>query len=227
MSRVVAVVLTVLAGAAVAATVVLRPTSTPALAPGLAALSNPELAGFLPAAEDFPPGWEVKQSSASTPDIFGYHAGTQSVDSYDPPDCFALLQQAWSIDGFAAARVVGNPADTDIFSTSLGVRLEISRNFHTAVLDDQQALVSRCGQFTEDASDHVGHTNVTVIEDAPTRLRYSVTSSVDGEPAEKTQSDYYSFAALDGLLVTGHASNGQQAVLDALFTQTTDQVASP
>lgn len=228
--RLLAVLLSLVAVTAVAITVpaVIRigRTAPEPRPPGLAAMNGTALATLLPTRDDFPAEWEVNYTLKPS-DQFGYASGTPSSPFYHPAECFALIAQANADNNFFAAGIVGHdPADPEVFFGRKDVRIAISRDFHPASFDQHVALLSRCADFTDESSNPVAHETVKILESPARqqRLRYSLTRTVDGEPADQAQTDYYSLVQLSGLVLAGHASTDHQLIMDALFETTLQRI---
>jgi hypothetical protein len=89
-------------------------------------------------------------------------------------------------------------------------------------------LVSRCSRF---GTAGAGSYAVNIIEDSrpsdgPQRFRYSLTSTLSAEPADLTQTEYFSYARRFGLILTGSASTGHQQAFDALFEHTLNRIST-
>ncbi|POX84569.1 hypothetical protein C3477_18185 [Mycobacterium kansasii] len=204
-----------------------RPT-VQSLAPGLAALSDQQLADLLPKPADFPTTWTVDTRTGA--DRFGYFR-TQPFRSgdldYDPPECANINDLAPGIAG--GAEIAGrDPADPpERFGQHPDVRLQIGREFNQSGFDAMTARVSRCARFT--FADTINHT-VHMIEDSrsargPRLFRISVTTAFAGSTnAARTQ--YLSFAQLSNLVLVGDATTSNQHVLDVLFESTLRRIGS-
>jgi hypothetical protein len=199
------------------------------LAPGLAALTDQHLAGLLPKQNDFPASWTVKDT-AEVSDTFGYFKYHVHDDGlgFSPAECFPVIGVA-STGAFHVAEVSGHdPADAADVSDREDIRLTVGREFDTAGFDALINLVSRCSRFTSAA---VGGYAVQVLEDTrpdagPQRFRYSLTTTMSGEPAEVSRTDYYSYARVRDLILSGSASTGHQQAFDALFDNTLRRFAA-
>lgn len=225
-AQLLAVVLCVLAIVAVAITlpVVLgrhRATGpgSAQLAPGLAALTDQQLAELVPKQSDFPTGWTPTHTYEPW-DNFGYtrYHEMRNALSYRPSECFQVsLGLATGSYGVAtvAEHDPGSPA---YLPGSADIRVEIGREFDPTIFDDMASRLPRCGHFT----DEFGYQDtVRVLEDAhpangPRRLRYSVTSDLG--------TDYYSYARAAGLILTAQAKDGRQQLLDDLFENTVRRI---
>ncbi|VBA41278.1 hypothetical protein LAUMK191_03928 [Mycobacterium attenuatum] len=199
------------------------------LAPGLAALSDQQLADLLPKPAEFPTTWTV-DTSTECDDRFGYFR-TQPFHSgnldYHLPECANINELAPGTAG--GAEIAGrNPADPpERVGQHPDVRLQIGREFNQSGFDAMTARVSRCSRFT--FADTITHT-VRVIEDsrsarAPRLFRISVTTAFAGSTnAARTQ--YLSVAQLSNLVLVGDATTSNQHVLDVLFESTLRRIGS-
>jgi hypothetical protein len=190
------------------------------LAPKLAALNDQQLAELLPKASDFPAAWtisEVKQLS-DTFGYFKYHVNDEGL-GISPAECFSVVGVA-STGAYDAAEVFGHDlAGAPDVAARRDIRLMIGREFESAGFDAFTGLVKRCLQFTSAA---VGSYAVHILEDShlgsgQQRFRYSVTTTIGGDPPDEVRTDYYSYARAQGLVLTGTASTGHQQPFDALF----------
>lgn len=199
------------------------------LAPKLAALSDQQLSELLPKRDDFPVSWTVSDVKELS-DTFGYfrfHVSDEGL-GVNPAECFAVLGVA-STGAFDAAEVFAHDlADPQEVADRRDVRLMIGREFDPAGFDSFTGLVSRCLHFSSTAA---GSYAVQILEDSrpaagPHRFRYSITTTIPGEPAEQTRTDYYSYARTAGLILTGTASTGHQQPFDALFDSTLHRIST-
>ncbi|GAB7142290.1 hypothetical protein [Mycobacterium riyadhense] len=199
------------------------PSGPEGLAPKLAALSDQQLADLLPKEGEFPASWTVSEIKELS-DTFGYlryHVSDEGL-GFDPVECFSVVGVA-STGAFDAAEVFGHdPADPPEVADRRDIRLMVGREFDPAGFDTFTGLVSRCLRFSSAA---VGSYTVRILEDAhpstgPQRFRYSITTTIGGDPADATRIDYYSYARTSGLVLTGTASDGHQQSFDALFDST-------
>lgn len=208
-----------------------EPPAPDPVAPGLAALDDDELADLLPKRGNFPPGWAVRDVQQAA-EYFGYSTTQPSGAGPDftPPECFAVLAGALTGD-IAAVEISGHdPADPAVFSDRRDVRLRIGREYNPAGFDDVIALVSRCPRFDSSpvARPQFGYT-VRILEDSrpsegPQRFRYAVTTQI-GVPGRATQStDYFSYARMSGLILSGSGSDGHQRDFDASFDEALDRI---
>jgi len=199
------------------------------LGPGLAALGDRQLAELLPKQNDFPVSWIVKDTRevSDTFGYFKYHVHDDGL-GFNPSECFPVIGVA-STGTFHVAEVAGHdPADSGDVSDRQDIRLMVGREFDPAGFDALISLVSRCSRF---ASAAVGGYAVQVLEDSrpdagPQRFRYSLTTTVSGEPANVSRTDYYSYARISGLILSGSGSTGHEQAFDGLFDSTLRRIAS-
>lgn len=233
-SRATFFVVTLLCSVAIAAVLITAPValrhwrkSTPSVAPGLAALSDQQLADLLPKPADFPTTWTVNTRTEGA-DRFGYFRTQPFHDGaldYDPAECANVDGLAPGIAG--GAEIAGlDPADRpERFGQHPDVRLRIGREFNQSGFDAMTALVSRCSRFT--FADTINHT-VHVIEDSrsadgPHLFRISVTTIL-GNSTDAARTEYFSFAQLSNLVLIGDATTSNQHVLDVLFDNTLHRI---
>lgn len=199
------------------------------LAPKLAALSDQQLSELLPKHEDFPVSWTVSdiKELSDTFGYFRYHVSDEGL-GFNPVECFSVLGVA-STGAFDAAEVFAHDlADPQEVADRRDIRLMIGREFDPAGFEAFTGLVSRCLHFSSTAA---GSYAVQILENSrparePQRFRYSITTTIPGEPAEQTRTDYYSYARTSGLILTGMASTGHQQTFDALFDGTLRRIAT-
>jgi hypothetical protein len=220
--QLVAVILCILAVAAVAVTVPValarhqaRASGSGLLAPGLAALTDQQLGELVPRQSDFPAGWTPTHAYPPW-DNFGYSRYHEMRDAlaYHPPECFQVgLGLATGSFGVAAISE-HDPADPSFLPSRTDIRVEIGREFDAKVFDDMTMRLPRCSHFIDEFR---SQNTVRILEDVHPanglrRLRYSVTSDLG--------TDYYSYARVSGLILTGEAEDGHQQLLDGLFENT-------
>ncbi|SOJ55559.1 hypothetical protein MSIMFB_03041 [Mycobacterium simulans] len=199
------------------------PSGPEGLAPKLAALSDQQLADLLPKQSEFPDSWTVSdiKELSDTFGYFRYHVSDEGL-GIDPAECFSVVGVA-STGAFDAAEVFGHdPADPPEVADRRDIRLMVGREFDPSGFDAFTGLVSRCLRFSSAA---VGSYTVSILENShpsagPQRFRYSITTTIGGDPADATRIDYYSYARTSGLVLTGAASAGHQQVFDTLFDGT-------
>ncbi len=198
-------------------------------APGLAALSDQQLADLLPKPSEFPVSWTVKAKTRGYQG-FGYarQQPFHDVLDYDPAECSDVNDYA--VGNGDAAEVVGYiPADPPeaVFDPH-DIRLTIGREFDRSGFDAMIALVSRCSRFTS----ALGVTStVRILEDSrpangPQRFRISVTETTFGEPAGAAETKYFSYARLNRLVLSGTVTPGNQQAFDALFENTLRRISN-
>ncbi|CAM4349310.1 hypothetical protein MB901379_02681 [Mycobacterium basiliense] len=188
--------------------------------PKLATLSDRQLSKLLPQQGEFPSTWTVSDIKELS-ETFGYFRYQVSDEGLgiSPVECFGVVGVA-STGAFDAAEVFGHdPADPPEVADRRDVRLTIGREFESGGFDAFISLVSRCLRFS---SAGAGSYAVNILEDSrpvggPQRFRYSVTTTISGEPADATRIDYYAYARTSGLVLTGTASSGHQETFDTLF----------
>ncbi|MGV7280255.1 hypothetical protein [Mycobacterium persicum] len=203
--------------------------TTPSLAPGLAALSDQQLADLLPKPADFPTTWTVNATTEGA-DRFGYFRMQPFHDGaldYDPAECANVNDLAPGIAG--GAEIAGrDPADRPESSGQHpDVRLRIGREFNQSGFDKMTALMSRCSRFT--FADTINYT-VRMIEDSrsvngPHLFRISVTTII-GSSTDAARTQYFSFAQLSNLVLIGDATTSNQHVLDVLFENTLHRISA-
>jgi hypothetical protein len=197
-------------------------------APGLAALSDQQLADLLPQPADFPASWSVKPTHMS--DAFGY-VRTQPFHgplSEEPAECENVGELA--VGTSPAAEVAGHdPADPPEFLPDRrDIRLTIAREFNRGGFDAMIHLVSRCSRFT---SGGVIIYTVRVLEDShpangPQRFRISrTTAAASGDPTV-ARTEYFSYAHRSGLVLIGYGRNDNQQLLDTLFDDTLRRIGA-
>lgn len=204
-------------------------------APGLAALSDDELAALMPGAEDLPPDWvltEADDAATYTADERGWFAynrldtalGPGSILGFTPSDCDRATHLV-STGGMSAAQIGArdqvDPADT---YDGNDIRLTLEREFDPAGFDGAVALVKRCREVDWTTARFHSHYTVDILEDsttgdAPQRFRYSVTIDDD-----ESTTAYYSYARTGNLILTGVGSPGHRQAFDAVFDQTLERV---
>ncbi|QUR67709.1 hypothetical protein [Mycobacterium spongiae] len=198
------------------------------LAPGLAALSDHELADLLPKPRDFPGSWTVDQVTelSDTFGYFRYHVYDEGL-GFRPAECFGVVGVA-STGALGAVRVFGHdPADPPEVAHRKDIRLMVAREFDSSGFDALVDLVSRCLGFSNAAA---ASYTVRILEDSrpdagAQRFRYALTTTVGGEPTEATRTDYYAYARQSGLILSGSASAGHQDAFNDLFEATLRRIA--
>ncbi|ORW03452.1 MULTISPECIES: hypothetical protein [Mycobacterium] len=237
-AHLIAAAMCVLAIAAVAITIpavlaARRHLSPLPVAPGLAALSDEQLAALLPNQSDFPAGWK-RNDSFNSRNTFGYatYHNIGSIDGYEPVGCYEVAYGIMT-GSFPAATVnEHDPADRSSLPDHTNIGIEIGRQFAPSVFDDMRQLVARCAHFR----DHFpGFTyTVRILEDSrpaggPQRFRYNVTITdetaaavTDGKraPPHVISTDYFSYAQISGLILSGSDDTGDEHRFDALFDAT-------
>jgi hypothetical protein len=204
------------------------PTPDP-LAPGLAALSDQQLADLLPGRAAFPASWTVKDDHRY--DSFGYFRSQAFHDGIgpEPAECAHLGELA--VGASDAAEVSGrNPADPPEFIPDRqDLRLTIAREFDRGGFRTMIDLVSRCSRF--DSGGVVIYT-VRVLEDSrpangPQRFRIvETTAAASGNPTV-ARTEYFSYARTLGLVLIGYCRNDNQQLLDTLFDSTLRRIGAP
>ena len=194
--------------------------------PGLAALSGARLAGFLPDADAFPAGWDTELGRKGS-ESFGYSVGEAPTSSFAPADCWKLLPDftggqyvAAGAASRATARLRGREPIYDLM-------LGIARSFEPAAFDELVTRAHGCARFT--GGPRAAHFTVTVLEDTKPadgshRFRYAITRDDEDVRSDEAFADYFSFAQLDGLLVTGSGTDGHDADVDRLVDDTVKRV---
>lgn len=198
------------------------------LAPKLAALNDQQLAELLPKPNDFPASWTVSdiKELSDTFGYFRYHVSDEGL-GITPAECFSVVGVA-STGAYDAAEVFGHDlADPPDVAARRDIRLVVGREFDPSGFAAFTGLVSHCLQFSSAAA---GNYTVRILEDshdgaAPQRFRYSVTTTIGGDPPDETRTDYYSYARTQGLILTGAASTGHQQPFDALFDGTLQRIS--
>lgn len=233
-ARLIAAMLCVIAVAALAITVpevlaARRARASMPDAPGLAALSGHQLADLLPTQNDFPAGW-TRNKTFDSPEDFGYggYHNIGAVDGYQPVECYEV---AYGIrtGSFPAATVAEHdPADPSyLMPDSTDLRMQVGREFNPTVFDDMRTLVSRCSYFRT-RFPGFGYT-VRILENssplgALQRFRYTVTVTDEHNPADTIDTDYYWYARVSGLIVSGMGTTGHQQMLDRFVEDTLRRV---
>jgi hypothetical protein len=179
--------------------------------------------------DHFPVSWTVNDTRevSDTFGYFKYHVHDDGL-GFNPAECFPVIGVA-STGVFHVAEVSGHdPADPADVSDREDIRLTVGREFDPAGFDALIGLVSRCSRFTSAA---VGGYAVQVLEDSRPdtglqRFRYSLTTTMSGEPADVSRTDYYSYARVSDLILSGSGSIGHQQAFDALFDNTVRRIAT-
>lgn len=224
-------VLGVLAVAAVAVTVPAARTAWHRLgpgpaAPGLAALGDDQLLGLLPAPGDFPAGWTFSNEKAIFED-FGYYTTPprKGPFNFTPQECEGL-GTVLSTGAFRAAEVSGDAPAPRGRAERQRIRLIIGREFDPAGFADMVDLVSRCPNSTWliRPGDEIRYT-VRILENTypdggPQRFRYALTTAVDGHRTGQPRTEFFSYARVAGLVLSGSGSAGHQQEFDELFDHT-------
>ncbi len=230
--RMIAATMTVVAAAAVAVTVAhvragIR-VHTPPAAPGLAALSDQQLAGLLPAGNAFPAGWTPNHSYVS-PDGFGYsrYHNIGAADGYRPLACHEV---AYGIrTGSRAAAIVDehDPAGRSASRIpSSDILMNVGREFRPEVFDDMRDLVLRCPRIHARFPGFDFTTRIvedTRPADAPQRFRYTVTVTSDRELIATRD---YAYARFDHLIVSAEATAGHERLLDHFMAETVQRLTT-
>lgn len=199
------------------------------LAPGLAALSDQQLSDLLPKPRDFPSSWVVKPQNSY--DWFGYHRMQPFHDALgdEPAECANVGELA--VGARPGAEISGyDPAHQDRLSYQpRDVSLTIAREFNRQGFDAMIDLVSRCGQFT---SGKVLSYTVRVLEDfrpdgGPQRFRIVRTTAADDGDPKVARTEYFSYARVSRLVLTGFATTANQQLLDTLFDNTLHRINTP
>jgi hypothetical protein len=234
-SRVIAVVMSGVAAAALAITVpyvlAARRAYTPRVAPGLAALSDQQLAGLLPARNAFPAGWTPNHNYDS-PDRFGYGRSHNIgvSDGYQPFECHEVAYGIRTGSYPAATVDEHDPADRSTSRIhSSDILMQVGREFRPDVFDDMRALVARCAHFHArfpgfDFTTHIVEDTRPV--DGPQRFRYTVTNSWGRNPVRTVGTHDYAYARFDHLIVSANATVGHQQMLDHFFAATVQRLTT-
>jgi hypothetical protein len=204
------------------------PRTQPPVAPGLAALTDQQLAELLPAPSDFPASWAVKSKTNS--DRFGYSRQQPFHEPLgdDPAECSNVGELG--AGSIPAAEVSGrNPADPpDFLPDPQDIRVTLAREFDrggfTAMID----LVSRCSRFN---SGGLLIYTVRVLEDSrpangPQRFRIVKTTAASNGDPSVAGTEYYSYARTSRLILIGYARDGNEGLLDTVFDNTLRRMAS-
>ncbi|OBF91776.1 hypothetical protein A5791_14760 [Mycobacterium sp. 852002-51163_SCH5372311] len=199
------------------------------LAPGLAALSDQQLAELLPKRSEFPASWAVKDELRY--DSFGYFRPQPFHDGIgpEPAECSNVGELAV---GASDAAVVSayDPAGTPSFSYEPhDIRVTLAREFNRSGFDAMIKLVSRCERFD---SGRVVFYAVRILEDSrpangPQRFRIVKTRSTASGDARVARTEYFSYARTSRLVLRGYARTGNQQLLDALFDNTLRRLSAP
>jgi hypothetical protein len=225
--RAIAAVMICVAAAAVAITVphvvAAQHTQAPAPAPGLAALSDQQLAGLLPTSHEFPPGWTPNRQYTSA-DTFGYsrRSTTGHRDRYRPADCGAVAYGIYPGAYPSATVDEHDPADrSHSHLPASDIKMEVGREFNPDVFDQMRTLVLQCEHFH--ASNFGFDFTTSILEDtrpadAPQRFRYTMTVSWGQNPVHRLASDDYAYARFDHLIVSAKATAAHGPLLHQFFT---------
>jgi hypothetical protein len=234
-SRVIAAILSGVAAAAVAITVphtlAVRRAQPPPVAPGLAALSDQQLADLLPARNAFPADWTPNHNYDS-PDRFGYgrYHNIGVSDGYQPLECHEVAYGIRTGSYPAATVDEHDPADRSTSRIpSSDILMQVGREFRPDVFDDMRALVARCAHFHARFPDFDFTTRIvedTRPADAPQRFRYTVTVTSGRNPVYPITSRDYAYARFDHLIVSANATVGHQQMLDHFFAATVQRLAT-
>jgi len=180
------------------------------LGPGLAALSDRQLAELLPARGDFPSSWTVKDGRhAYQWNTFGSLRFHEEFD-----DCIGIMVTG-STGVFTSAEVSGGaPAGSSTSYDHKDIDVKLGREFNPVGFD---TLVRHVYQCLNPSSART----VRIFEDSrpaggPQRFRYAVTTT----SGHITHTDYYSYARVSALIFSGSATDGHQPLLDTLFEDT-------
>jgi hypothetical protein len=233
--RLIAVTLCVIAIAATLITALTRSWqhnatgTTDPVAPGLAALSDQQLAELLPKPGEFPASWTVKSRTES--DRFGYFRQQPFHERLgaSPAECANVGELAVGATGGAEVSGYDPAGPPSLSYEPRDLRLTVAREFNRDGFDAMIPRVFRCSRFS--FAQTIIHT-VRVLEDSrpengPQRFRISVTIRSTDEPPTVMRTEYFSYARLSRLILVGFASTGNQQVLGALFDNTLRRIGSP
>ena len=207
------------------------PAGPQPLAPGIATFSNERLAELLPQRREFPPGWTA-QARKDPYETFGYYTTQPSARGLGirPADCFAVIGGA-QVGDSAAADVSGHdPADPPVHSDRRDIRLRIGREYNPVGFDDMIALVSRCLRFTANPSTRFSVSySVRILESSrpaggPEQFRYALTTQFAAPGRTSRSEDYFSYARMAGLVLSGSGSDGHQQIFDATFAKVLNRI---
>lgn len=225
-------------GVASAAVVITMPhtlaawrTQPAPVAPGLAALSDQQLAALLPARNAFPADWTANDNYDS-PDAFGYgrYHNIGVSDGYQPLECHEVAYGIRTGSRPSATVDEHDPADRSTSRIrSSDIRMRVAREFRPDVFDDARALVRRCGHFHARFPDFNFTTRIvddTRPADAPQRFRYTVTVTWGQNPVHPIASRNYSYARFDHLIVSADATVGHEQMLDHFFADTVQRLTT-
>jgi hypothetical protein len=199
------------------------------LAPGLAALSDQQLADLLPKRPEFPPSWTVKDEHRY--DSFGYYRSQPFHDGIgpEPAECAHVGELAVGVSD--AAEISGlNPADQpDSRLYPRSIRLSLAREFNRGGLDAMINLVSRCSRST---SGGVLIYTVRVLEDSrpangAQRFRIVKTAAAASGNPSVAETEFFSYARTSRLILIGYGRNDNQQLLDTLFDSTLRRLDAP
>lgn len=234
-SRVIAAIMSGVSAAAVAITVphtlAARWAQPPPVAPGLAALSDQQLAGLLPARNAFPAAW-TSNDTYDSPDAFGYgrYHNIGVSDGYQPLECHEVAYGIRTGSHPSATVDEHDPADRSTSrSYSSDILMSVAREFRPDVFDDMRTLVRRCGHFHARFPDFDFTTRIvedTRPADAPQRFRYTVTVTWGHNPVHPITSRDYAYARLDHLIVSAEATVGHEQMLDHFFADTVQRLTT-
>jgi hypothetical protein len=197
-----------------------------ALAPGLAALSDQQLADLLPKPDEFPRSWTMSNRPVHD-DRFSYfrRSSIRQHEYYDPAECEDV--QTDPTGTVNAVEVSGrDPANQATYPGASDITVGISREFNPAGFQAMITRAARCTHFTFDA---VLSLNLTVLQDSrPDNgvriFRFAVTSTDPSHPEQTPTTEYHSYATQSALIVSATASSGHQKELDTLFDSTVRRI---
>ena len=232
------VIAAIMSGIAVVAVAVTAPRTlaawqaqTTPVAPGLAALSDQQLAGLLPAQNAFPAGWTPNQNYVS-PNKFGYgrYHNIGASDGYQPLECHEVAYGIRTGSYPTATVDEHDPGDrsTSRYPSS-DILMNVGREFRPDVFDEMRTLVLRCAHFHARFPDFDFTTRIvedTRPADAPQRFRYTVTVTWGRNPVHPIASHHYAYARFDDLIVSANATAGHEAMLDHFFADTTQRLTT-
>lgn len=205
------------------------PRTPEPVAPGLAALSDRQLADLLPKPGEFPASWTVKAKEESG--RFGYFRQQPFHERLgtSPAECSNVDELAVGATGGAEVSAYNPGGPPSLGYEPRDIRLTVAREYNRDAFDAMIRRVSHCSRFS--FAETIIHT-VRVLEDSrppngPQRFRITVTVRSSDEPPSVMRTDYFSYARLSRLVLIGFASTGNQQLLDALFDNTLRRIAAP
>jgi hypothetical protein len=193
------------------------PSAAEVVAPGLAALSDKQLAELLPGPGDFPSSWRTEAKTYY--DRFGYQRRRTPGFNLDrPAECADLNEYAAGENPGAEISGYVPAAPTDP-GYGRDVRLSLGREFDQDGFGTVISLARRCSRYT------IGGTTVRtvqIVEDSrpangAQRFRISLN---DWTLGRVVYTRYVSFARVDRLILTGTATDHNRDTLDNLFDAT-------